>query len=367
MKMIYHQVGELFSLANKIASDALNRLKHAGKANADKKYFDHKSKIMRDFLLTSPVMAFVIMYVLLLGFDAFFMYPIIALTVRHGMMLQDDMYVILFIMVYVVIVAALTLGAAHGFAKLIDKKLHDLQVELELVSSPGVSKSYISDQVHKDTSRDTFFGILFSVFLFALLICLSLYRNYITNDFHLTFNSPDDWLNILWPLIFGAALIFFGIYKDTIIRKLSFESNARQAERVEEHELKAYKDLAQQAINQEMQAKHSGDDGTPSADLKRIKQLSEVNYEELYNVKFLQVYITVGGIPASGVQVTAYTDTDTLFSVTDYEGSALISWCSENEVINRLYAGGIELPGNGWKEGSIVKYNISEYQRVLLT
>ncbi|MCX6249733.1 MAG: hypothetical protein NTX61_03180 [Bacteroidetes bacterium] len=355
----------LRSFANWLAMLASKQYKLAAEADKNAKYFKQKTEIMRDFLLNSPWILYTIMYFSVLLIDAFFMRPIIGVVVAHGFLLTGRLYLILFVIIYVVLVSAMTIGAAYGFAKLFDSRLRDLQVELNTFSQPGITRTVIFQQVQSDEKRDRFVGIFFTILLAILLISLSLYRDYLTNDFRILFVTPADWLNLILPITLAAALVFFGIYKDTIVRKIWFENRQKYYEKHAEINHMAYEEYSRQAMEQEIEAVKNNETTDKSADLEWIIMMHKspsVNPNFYNRVKAVLVIISNKGTRVEGVQVTALTDDEcSIYSISEKDGSAKLTWQSDCDFIKTINIGKVQVPGTRWFDGDIIRIDLSEF------
>lgn len=351
--------------ANNQATFACMHHKAAGEADKNAQYFNHKLEIMRNFLLNSPWLLYTIMYFSLLIIDAIFMRPIIGVVVAHGFLLKGPFYLVLFVIIYVVLVSALTIGAAYGFAKMFDAKLRSLQVELDTISRPGVARTIIMGAVLADEKRDRNLGVFFTVLLVILLVSLSLYRNYLTNDFTISFITPADWLNLILPISIAAALVFFGIYKDTLVRKLYFENRRKYFEGLSTGNLLKSKQYSRQAIEQEYEARKNNEDSEMSADLKQVfiwyKDIPTSNPNYFEYEKCVTIQILNKGILIPGIQVIALTgDDSSIFKTTGDDGIAKLSWRSESDFIKSIRIGKNELPGKRWFDGQSIKIDLTE-------
>jgi hypothetical protein len=366
MKKQYHNPRFLRTLANEKAAKANKHFKKAREADKMYHWYNHKVRIVRDFLLNSPWALFTLIYFALLIIDAFIMKPIIAVVVQHGFKFTGDLMLLLFVVIYVVLVAALTIGVAYGFAKVFDQKLRGLQVELDTISSPGIARSVIEEEIRTDEQRDRMLGVVFAIILFALLITLSLYRNYIMNGFEVKFNSPDDWVNLLIPIALALALCFFGIYKDVVYRLYRLKSDMAKYESLRDGNQDRADELAKQAVEQEHEAKNNHEDIQPSADLKMLLERYEgqsiVNDTFYDEVRVVKIRLTNKNKPVEGIQVLGITGDDvTIYKTTDAAGIAIMEWTTEADFIRTLKIGSFELRGNRWQDGSTVDVELEDF------
>lgn len=363
MRTISYQA--LRTIANEKAANSNNNFNKAKVAFRKKEYWKNKVDIIRNFLLNSPWVLFTILYFLILIVDAVLMKPIIQVVVEHGFKMESEFSLYLFVIIYILLVTGLTIGVAYGFSKLLDHKLRELQIELETYSRQNVAKSIIEAEVLEEEDRERKLGILFAFVLFALLISLSLYRNYIVNEFTLKFDSPDDWLNLIIPIALGIALCFFGLYKDTVVKLLRFKAKEKKYENEREvHQTKS-DSLARQAIEQAIEADRNGETIPSSAELIEVKnrytnrqQTESTFYDDNMEVK---IQLMAKGLPVPNVQVTAITgDNITLFSMSDVNGIVLVKWNSTCDYLRNIRIGPYSLEGTKWVHGSLVNIDLED-------
>jgi hypothetical protein len=367
MKSQRYTGSSLRSLANWLAMLATERYKQAAEHEKNASYFKQKVEIIRDFLLNSPYVLYTIMYFLLLMIDAIFMEPIIGVVVSHGFMLTGKIHLLLFILIYIVLVSALTIGAAYGFAKSFDTRLRDLQVELDTFSQPGVVRSVIFQQVVDREKRNKALGIFFSIVLMVFLILLSLYRNYLTNNYGIFFNTPSDWLNLVLPLAMGAALIFFGIYKDILVRKIVFGNKYKvHSTKLDTHFL-SFKDYSRQAIEQDNEAEKINDTIERSADLKWVllnHQETSVINNIFTRTKSISLVISNNGSNIEGIQVIGFTDDEcSAHTISNKEGFAELTWQSDCNFIKDIQVGQYHIPGTRWFDGDTIRIDLSKLKQ----
>lgn len=354
------------TLANDLAASSNKHFKAAREAERHYQWLNDKVQKVRDFLISSPWLLFTVIYFILLFIDAWIMKPIVALIVQDGMKMSGEWTTWLFVAIYVLLVAALTIGVAYGVAKLFDGKLRELQIELAMISRPGVARSIIADEIKIDEAKDLKWGIVCGVILFSLLIGMALYRNYLVNDFQIKFNSPDDWVNLLLPIAVATALCFFGLYKDTVFRLWRFKTDRDEQKAIRDSNQQRADDIAKQAIEQEYEARKNLEEITHSAELveliKRYETqsvISETFYDE---VKTVSVQLRQKSAPVAGIQVIGFTGDDSaIYKTTDIDGIALLEWSTDSDHVRTIKIGGYGLPGTRWMDGSTVSVDVDEF------
>lgn len=354
------------TVANELAAKANKFFNKAKEADSKFYYYDHKVYLIRNFLLNSPWLLFTILYFSILIVDAVFMKPIIQVVVQHGFRMQSDFSLYLFISIYILLIGGLTIGVAYGFSKYMDKKLRELQVEMDSVSRPFITKSVIEDEIQKVEYRERNLGIIFGILLSSLLISLSLYRNYIVNEFQLKFDSPDDWLNIIIPIALGVALCFFGLYKDIVVKLLWFKNKRNSYEELRDIYQANANNLTRQSVEQDNEAIKKNESIQYSADLNEVikryenQSISDGNYYD--NVKSIEIILMAKGIPVPNVQIAALTgDSDTIFATSGTNGKAIVTWVTESDFIKNLRIGPYNVNGNRWLNGSVVSIDLEDF------
>jgi len=352
-------------LANALAANANGIFQNAKTTFRQFNWYANKLKKTDEFLLNSPWRLFSLIYFGLLTIDGFIMKPIIALVVQHGFQLDGDIMIFVFVFIYLILVMGLTIGVAHGLARFVDAKLRDLHIELDAITTKGKARFVIEQEVRGREGGAAIIGVVFATMLIALLISLSLYRNYVVNDFMISFDSPDDWVNIILPLALGLALCFFGIYKDVLFRRLWMKSNMNSTNKELGRLKQRYLNMAKQTIEQEEEALNALETSPISADLQLVLErhnnnsISDDNFfDELH---WVQVELSVNNKPIPGIQVLGITgDAETIYTMSDEGGTAMIEWTTDSDMIRTIRIGSVDLKGNRWMHGSTIKLDLAE-------
>ncbi len=355
------------SSANRIASNSVNSFKNSKENKKKKDENMLKKKTVDKVLINSPWLLYTILYFALLITDAFIMQPIIEVLVSHGLKLAGPLYLGLFIVIYIILVTALTIGIAQGIAKYLDDRLLDLQVSLESISRPNVAPSVLRQEVEKDKKSRLNFSIIFVVVLMIILVSLSLLRNHLINDYEIRFDTPADWLNLILPIALGITLIFFGIYKDVLVKYITFKNQADKAARLETIQDAAYKEYGMEAIEQDDIAVKLNATLPRSADLDWVLwnfKVPEVNSSSYDIPKVVRVKVVNGNLPVSYVQIYAITDQDVIYAVTNSEGLAEITWNSDAKSLNSISVSGYQIHGQNWTDGSELTCNLQDIIRI---
>lgn len=352
------------TVANYLGTKANEQHKKARECERQREWYADKAQLVRDFMANSPVIMFTVIYVILVVVDAFVMRPIINVVVSHGLQMEGPLMRNVFLLIYLFLAIALTVGFGYGFGKAFDGKLRDLQVELERVTANGKARAIIEEEVLADERRDRIVGAVFGSLLLVLLLLLSAFRIYLTNNFEIKLDSPDDWFSLLLPLALGAALCFFGIYKDVLVRSLLFERNRDKFEAKRDDHVESYSKYARQAKEQDEEAIAAQEETEKSADL--IKLLYRYNnqsvsdpgfYDEL---KEISVELMYKGQPVVGLQVAGITgDGLSINTVTNSDGKAMLLWTSDSDFLKVLRIGEKNLPGARWLNRSQVKLDMA--------
>lgn len=334
----------LRTLANEFGSKSQVFFLKAKEAHRMHTYYADKVSILRNFLLNSPWQLFTIVYICLLIVDAAFMQPIVQTVVHSGFKMTGPLNDVLFMVVYILLITGLTIAVASAYSKLHDHRTRSIEIEVDLISNPGTPRSVIEERILNNEPRIMSIGLLCFGIMISLLIGLSLFRNYISNNFEIRFASPSDWLNIIIPISIGILLCYFGVYKDILIKLLKFKSKKANYEVARDKYQKESDHNARLAIEQNEEAKRIGDNTPYSADLKAVigryekKSLSNEYFEEY---KYVTVNIYKGGLPISYVQIYAFTEKSdaTIYQITNSNGMCRLEWNTDSEFLSGIQVG----------------------------
>jgi hypothetical protein len=192
---------------------------------------------------------------------------------------------------------------------------------------------------------------------------LSLYRNYISNEFSLKFDSPDDFFNLTFPFALGIALCYFGVYKDVVFKLLRFKSKRDHYEELRDKYQKESDYYAKLAIDQNQESIKSGETTPYSADLKMLINRYEgtPRRDSMYEVcKQVILILSKSGVPLPHVQVVGTIGEVSIFQTTDAHGLAILEWNSDSEFLDGIHIGTYRVSGK-WADKQEVRIDVDGF------
>jgi len=365
MKQKNHTPESKRQSAHECAVTANENFEKAKNAHKKGEFWKHKLDIFNKFGLNMHMNLFMIIYVLLLCVDAKIMQPIIEVVVREGLQIDDGFQISLFVLMYIVLVIALTLGIASRLSTIISNKIFEVQAEFEKVSNPNQVLSIIKEDLHKKEKGKVIWSILFGIILAAVVICLSLTRNYLMNEFVIKVDGPDDWINIILPVAIAFALTYFGVYKDLFFKRIEIVLKKNKYDREKntfQSECNKYDSLAMEQNNFADQYEESTLVSMELAQaIYRYKNMGMSDSDYYDDAKEIKLKLIGNEFQVDGVQVFAITGDDiTIHKITNEKGEAAIAWKTATNFIKTLKIGKKVVSGSVWYDKETIEINLDD-------
>lgn len=330
-------------------------------------YYSDAYNVIKRFVSRHPVWLFSALYILILLVDTLLSSNLIRPIASEILGNNSQLGFIVAATLYAIVILVLTLAASENFYKGSEKYIK-LAVELETLQYPDKPLPIIEDEIRQAVKNDRFHGILWAISLFLLTLSLALYRNYIVNDYQLfVFDSPDDWIILILPLLIAVALIYFGQYKGVLQKLWEFSRKQRQKDNQrktlrEDSYREGHK--AEELTNQ---ASNRNENSSISKELQicldRIKNkaFTHDDFFDMAQTFKIDIRLLRNGVPEMNCPVHATTvNGRILYLVTDDKGWTTASWRSEYNYLQTINIRGKMVPGNKFEAGEMVTIDLDD-------
>jgi hypothetical protein len=339
------------------------------KAFVTMKFYEAALEVARKFAMTYHIIAFTIIYFIVLILDTVFSSSLIRPLAESLFQTRARWAFWVSGGIYAGIIFALTWNSAKNFFQARRKNI-EYNCDLEAIKNPDKPPLVIRNEVINDAKGKRRQGVLWGGLLFLIVFGLGIYRNYLVNSHTwFTFDSPDDLLSIVIPLAIAVCLIYLGQYKLHVMNLWEYNRRLKEWTQKVQRLQQIVVEEGQMCMDFTLKADNVGEpslgDKETQTCLERMRK-TDVSSEDFFSnlrPRIFEVTIQKDGLQIKGVPLQACTtEGELLYDVTDKEGRVSFNWKSSKSHLVSLKIQGKQVPGVRFESGQHFSIDLSDLE-----